>query len=407
MDGTVRREGYLRQLHECRGPEVIKVITGMRRCGKSTLMDQFEEDLRAEGVDDAHIFHMNLESFEGREALSRDELEGRLKALTRDGTVYIMLDEIQEIEGWEMTVASLDLVKNFDIYLTGSNSNMLSTDLSTYISGRYIEVRMLPLSFKEYLELHPGGTEERFAQYVRYGGLPIADPSKGDMFCRQYLEGVFNTVLVKDVLRRLKTDDVGRITAIARFLYSNIGNTTNISAVSEGVGVSGNTAEKYVTGMEAALLFYHSEKYDIVGKKLLKTNGKFYASDTGLRFMALQGSGTTDMSRPIENIVFLELLRRGYTVRTGSYKDKEVDFTAIKGDEVEYYQVTQTMLSEETREREFGSLRPIRDNFPKTILTLDRLGLGTEGGIRVVNLYDWLLSRGPEHHPTDAHIQTG
>lgn len=392
MERTVRRSDYLKQLHESKDATgVVKVITGMRRCGKSTLMEQFIEDLRLEGVDDGHILHINFETFEGYDVISSDELRSKLKALPKDGIVYVLLDEIQDVEGWELIVSSLEEVKNYDVYITGSNSNMLSTDLSTHISGRYIEIRMLPLSFKEYLELHPGDKEERFDQYLRYGGLPDTDPDRGDRFNRGYLEGVFNTVLMKDVLSRLRTDDVNRIRSIARFLYSNIGDVTNIANIAEGTGLNPGTVERYVEGMKSALLFYHAERYDIIGKRLLSTNGKFYSSDVGMRAVALEGSGTDDMSRPLENVVYLELIRRGYTVRVGAYRDKEVDFTAIRGSEVKYYQVALTVLSEDTKKREFRSLMAIRDNFPKTILTTDRFNLGTYDGIMVINVMDWIL----------------
>lgn len=394
MNGTVRRSGYLEQMHGSKGATgVIKVITGMRRCGKSTLMEQFEEDLRSEGVDSNHIFHVNFETFEGYDILSPDELRRQLRALPKDGIVYVMLDEIQDVECWELIVSSLEEVKNYDVYITGSNSDMLSTDLSTHLSGRYIEIKMLPLSFGEYYELHPGNAEDRFVQYLRYGGLPDTDPDRGERHSLGYLEGVFSTVLVKDVLSRLRTDNVNKIRAIARFLYSNVGNITNIAAIAQGTGLNPGTVERYVGGMESALLFYHAEKYDIVGKKLLSTNGKYYASDLGMRYMALKGSGTDDLSRPLENAVYLELIRRGYTVRIGSYRDKEVDFIAVMGNDVEYYQVAMTILSEETKKREFGSLEAIRDNFPKTVLTMDRFNLGNFGGIRVVNVIDWMLGR--------------
>lgn len=394
MDGTVRRSGYLEQMHGSKGVTgVVKVITGMRRCGKSTLMEQFEEDLRSEGVDSNHIFHVNFETFEGYDIISPDELRRQLRTLPKDGIVYVMLDEIQDVEGWELIVSSLEEVKNYDVYITGSNSDMLSTDLSTHLSGRYIEIKMLPLSFGEYYELHPGNPEDRFVQYLRYGGLPDTDPDRGERHSLGYLEGVFSTVLVKDVLSRLRTDDVNKIRAIARFLYSNAGNITNIATIAQGTGLNPGTVERYVGGMESALLFYHAEKYDIVGKKLLSTNGKYYASDLGMRYMALKGSGTDDLSRPLENAVYLELIRRGYTVRIGSYRDKEVDFTAVMGNDVEYYQVAMTILSEETKKREFGSLEAIRDNFPKTVLTMDRFNLGNFGGIRVVNVIDWMLGR--------------
>lgn len=394
MNGTVRRSGYLAQLHASKDSTgVVKVVTGMRRCGKSTLMEQFIDDLKAEGVEDDHIFHMNFETFEGYDMISPDSLRDGLRSLPRNGMVYILLDEIQNVKGWELIVASLEAEKNFDVYITGSNSEMLSTDLATHLSGRYIEIGMLPLSFGEFLELHPGDTDGRFVQFLRYGGLPDTDPDRGEKHSLGYLEGVFDTVLMKDVLSRLKTDEVSRLRSIARFLYSNIGSATNIAAISKGTSLNHVTVDKYVTAMESAQLFYRSEKYDIVGKRLLSTNGKYYASDLGMRYMALKGSGIDDMSKPLENAVFLELVRRGYTVRTGSYRDREVDFIAIKGSEVEYYQVAMTIMSDDAKEREFRSLESIKDNFPKTVLTLDRFNLGTFNGIKAVNAIDWMLGK--------------
>lgn len=387
----VKRTEYLGLLREFKDvPSVIKVITGIRRCGKSTLLDQFAEELRDNGVDSEHIFHMNFESFEGQSTVSSEELKKTLRSLPTSGMVYVMLDEIQNVKGWEMIVAALETVKNYDVYITGSNSHMLSTDLATHLSGRYIELHMFPFSFKEYMQLHPGDKDERFLQYLKYGGLPDADPDRGDRYCRGYLDAAFNTVLVKDILERLKTDDIGVIKSIAVFLYSNIGNITNRSAISKGTGLNQATVNRYVDAMEEALLFHHADRYDMVGKKLLSTNGKYYASDVGMRNNAMAG-GTPDIGRSMENVVFLELLRRGYKVRIGSYRDKEIDFTAVKGEETEYYQVSETMLAPETKEREMRPLRSVKDNFPKTVLTLDRFGLGNYDGIQTVNIIDWLL----------------
>ena len=387
----VKRTEYLGLLREFKDvPSVIKVITGIRRCGKSTLLDQFAEELRDNGVDSEHIFHMNFESFEGQSTVSSEELKKTLRSLPTSGMVYVMLDEIQNVNGWEMIVAALETIKNYDVYITGSNSHMLSTDLATHLSGRYIEIHMFPFSFKEYMQLHPGDKDERFLQYLRYGGLPDADPDRGDRYCRGYLDAAFNTVLVKDILERLKTDDIGVIKSIAVFLYSNIGNITNRSAISKGTGLNQATVNRYVDAMEEALLFHHADRYDMVGKKLLSTNGKYYASDVGMRNNAMAG-GTPDIGRSMENVVFLELLRRGYKVRIGSYRDKEIDFSAVRGEETEYYQVSETMLAPETKEREMRPLRSVKDNFPKTVLTLDRFGLGNYDGIQTVNIIDWLL----------------
>ncbi len=391
---TVRRERYLKDLHEGRSAKnVIKVITGMRRCGKSTLLDQFISDLKLNGVLDSDIIHINFDSFEGQKYQNYIELNNMLEsAVSAEKEYYVILDEIQNVEGWEKTVAALNTIKSCDVYLTGSNSAMLSTELSTHISGRYVEIKMLPLSFKEYVEFHqPEDIEKSFSEYLKYGSLPDVNPKLGERFCESYLEGVFNTVLIKDILLRIKTDDVKKITSIARFLYSNIGNITNIASIAKGAEINPVTASRYVTEIENALLFYHSEKYDIVGKRLLQTNGKYYASDLGMRRIVLKDIHDTDVSRPLENLVYLELIRRGYTVRTGSFRDFEVDFIAFKGDSTEYYQVTLSMLSEGTRKRELRSLECIKDNYHKTILTTDRIGLGSENGIRIVNVIDWLL----------------
>lgn len=392
MGKMLIRSYYLSRLRQFQDvPSVIKVITGMRRCGKSTLLEQFVECLRGQGVDESHICFINFELFEGQELSSSERLRKHLRNLPTDSMTYVLLDEVQDVDGWERIVSALEASRKFDIYLTGSNSDMLSTDLATHLSGRYLELRMLPFSFAEYLELHPGDTQERFVQYMRYGGIPDVDPDRGDAYCMSYLDGVFNTVLVKDILSRLRTDDVGKVGSIARFLYSNIGNVTNRSAIAKGTGLSQSTVDRYVDEMGSALLFYYAERYDLVGKRLLSTNGKYYASDLGLRTVSLRGAVVPDLSRPLENIVFLELVRRGYTVRVGSYRDYEVDFTVLRGDRTEYYQVAQSVMSQDTKEREIRPLRAIRDNYRKTILTLDRFGLGSDLGIEIVNVVDWLL----------------
>lgn len=392
----VLRKDYLSLLEAGKDQnDVIKVLTGMRRSGKSTLMGQFIEKLKADGVPDDRIFLINFEMAEYQYLNDRVVLnKWILDNIPKEGQCYVFLDEIQNVNDWEMSVSALQVMPNCDVYITGSNSKMLSSELSTHISGRYIQVRVLPLSFNEYLELHPSDDKNgRFRDYLRYGALPVVNPDSDRIFIEGLLEGIFNTVLVKDVLSRLRTDDVSKITAIARFLYSNIGNITNIDNIATETGISNPTVSKYVEEMSKAFLFYYAEKYDIVGKKILKTNGKFYASDLGMRNAILGLGLARDISKPLENVVFMELLRRGYEVRIGSYRDWEVDFTAIGPDGVEYYQICETMLSDETYKRESRPFKAIKDNFPKTILTLDRFGLGNDEGIKIVNLVDWLLDK--------------
>ena len=392
----VLRKDYLSLLEAGKDENtVVKVITGMRRSGKSTLMNQFIEKLKAAGVSDDRIFLINFEMAEYQYINDRTILnKWILDNIPKEGQCYVFLDEIQNVNDWEMSVSALQIMPNCDVYITGSNSKMLSSELSTHISGRYTEVKVLPLSFSEYLELHPSDDKDsRFRDYLRYGGLPVVNPDSDRTFIEGLLEGIFNTVLVKDVLYRLKTDDVSKITAIARFLYSNIGNITNIDNIATETGISNPTVSKYVEEMSKAFLFYYAEKYDIVGKKILKTNGKFYASDLGMRNVIIGLGLARDISKPLENVVFMELLRRGYEVRIGSYRDWEDYFTAIGPDGVEYYQICETMLSDDTYKRESRPFKAIKDNCPKTILTLDKFGLGSDDGIKIVNLVDWLLDK--------------
>ena len=392
----VLRKDYLSLLEAGKDENaVVKVITGMRRSGKSTLMNQFIEKLKAAGVSDDRIFLINFEMAEYQYINDRTILnKWILDNIPKEGQCYVFLDEIQNVNDWEMSVSALQIMPNCDVYITGSNSKMLSSELSTHISGRYTEVKVLPLSFSEYLELHPSDDKDsRFRDYLRYGGLPVVNPDSDRTFIEGLLEGIFNTVLVKDVLYRLKTDDVSKITAIAKFLYSNIGNITNIDNIATETGISNPTVSKYVEEMSKAFLFYYAEKYDIVGKKILKTNGKFYASDLGMRNVIIGLGLARDISKPLENVVFMELLRRGYEVRIGSYRDWEVYFTAIGPDGVEYYQICETMLSDDTYKRESRPFKAIKDNCPKTILTLDKFGLGSDDGIKIVNLVDWLLDK--------------
>ena len=393
MEKLVRRERYMAMLRAGRGVrDVVKVVTGMRRAGKSTLLDMYGDELVADGVDEGDIVRINFETFEYRDVADRRELDRILVERIGDsGMKYVFLDEVQNVDGWEESVSSLINTGRCDVYITGSNSRMLSSDLTTHIAGRFVEVTVLPFSFSEYMELHPGDRTARFRSYLRFGSLPEVYPDRGEAFCDVQLRGIFNTVLVEDVLGRLGTGDAGTLRSIARFLYTNVGNETNTDAMARALGVGNGTVDRYVSKLEEAFLFHHCEKYDVQGRRVLKTNGKYYASDLGLRNAALLGAGGTDVSRPLENVVYLELVRRGYTVRVGSFRDREVDFTAVRDGVTEYYQVCLTMMSEDTREREFRSLRSIRDNFPKTVLTLDQFGLGNEDGIGVVNVLDWLL----------------
>ena len=383
----VPREKYLNLLNAAKGmTNTAKVITGMRRTGKSTLMRQFRDSLN----EDDNVIFLDLD------AIGEDIDAARLKELIMDGMCgqdihYIFIDEIQNVDGWERMVAGLIARRDCDLYITGSNSKMLSSELATKISGRYIEIQVLPFSFKEYMMLHPGDRTSVFNDYMRYGALPIIQPERGLEICDMQLNDVFNTVLVKDVLAHVGSNDVNKLVSIARYLFSNAGNVTNIDNISKDLNIGYPTVQKYVNEMISAHLFEYCERYDIVGRRVLQSKGKYYATDVGMRRVLMRGSQITDISRALENIVYVELRRRYRTVRVGSYRDCEVDFTVSNFDDVEYYQVCQTMMSDDTKEREFRSFRKIGDNYRKIILTLDTFGLGTYDGIQVMNVIDWLL----------------
>lgn len=388
------RRAYLERIGAGRDDcDVVKVITGIRRCGKSVLLRLYREELISSGADESDIFYLDFESFEGRKIKTCEQLDSLIAPLIPDGrTYYILLDEIQNVKGWELTLASLNSRGNCDVYITGSNSDMLSSELATHISGRHVEIRVLPLSLKEFCEKNGYDDREKaLRDYMEFGGLPGVDPSRGREYCWDYLQGVFSTVMVKDVMRRSGVADPGKISAIAHFLQSNIGNITNDDAIARSLGLGGATVGRYLSAMLEAFLFFRCPRYDMVGRNLLKTNGKYYVADLGMRNAELGMSTGEDISRPLENIVFLELMRRGYDLRVGSYRDSEIDFIAKRHGKVEYFQVCQTLLSDGTMNREMRPLSKTGDNRPKTILTLDRFGLGDYEGVSIVNLADWLM----------------
>lgn len=388
----IKRLDYLRFLKDSTGKtDLVKVLTGMRRTGKTTVMLQHMGFIRSSGVPEESICYIDLDLL-GEEIDSQELKEMLQPCLGREGLHYIMIDEIQDVEGWERVIAMLVARRDCDIYITGSNSKMLSSELSTKLSGRYMEVEILPLSFKEFVELHGGDENDRFLQYIRYGPLPSIEPDRGDRVCRAQSEGVYNTVMMKDILSHT-SGNADKLRSVCRFLFSNVGRVTNAERISTELKLSDDTVRKYLDALLEAHLFYHAERYDIVGKNVFRSKGKYYATDTGMRNLLVNANGLRDISAPLENIVFFELLRRGWRVFVGSYRDKEVDFIAIREDEIRYYQVSQTIMAEETYSREIGPLKAIGDNYPKTILTLDRFGLGNDSGIRTINLIDWLMGR--------------
>ena len=403
----VQRKEYLDQLINWRDEQVIKVVTGIRRCGKSTLLLQFQQWLKENGVTDEQIVSVNFEELEYEELLDYKKLYQYLKERLVSGkTTYIFLDEIQKVSCFEKVVDSLYVKPNVDLYITGSNAYMLSGDLATLLTGRYVEIKMLPLSFGEFLSMTGLEPEQGFPEYLRSGGMPyIATMNRTDEKVSTYLEGIYNTVIVKDIEDRQarkesdpskrKITDIALLKTIAKYLASVIGNPVSVRSItdyliSNGRKISPNTVNDYVEALTESFIFYPAERFDIVGKQLLKANRKMYIVDLGLRNHILPRR-SYDLGFSLENMVYFELLRRGYKVTIGRVGNTEVDFVAEKQGAYEYFQVTADMTAKETFDREIRPLENIRDNYEKTILTMDRLTPGNYNGIQVRYLLDWLI----------------
>nr|DAM28108.1 MAG TPA: putative ATPase (AAA+ superfamily) [Caudoviricetes sp.] len=400
----IERPLYLQKLFSFRDKPVIKVITGIRRCGKSSILKTFAERLQQEGVASNRLIQINFEDLR----YDNMDYQGLNKMLLDllppgDDKVYIFLDEIQRVPGWEKVANSLQLNPRIDLYLTGSNAYLLSSELSTYLSGRYVEIKMLPLSFKEFLTFYTFPENmpnpEKFSLYLRFGGMPsLMDYNFNETQSGEMLDSIYNTVLMKDIISRDTVKDVMVLQRTVRFLADNIGNMTSINKITntlvdeKSLSFKNNKlVESYVSLLKNAFIFYQADRYDIKGKELLRSREKYYIVDSGLRTYLL--GRVSDTGRLLENIVYFELLRRGYTVTVGKIDDKEVDFVATKMNDKKYVQVTETMAGEETRERELTPLRLIRDNFEKIVLTADVLFTGTtDDGIKIVNVVDWLLA---------------
>lgn len=406
----VERKEYLEKLKLWKDEQVIKVVTGIRRCGKSTLLMQYQDYLKQSGVDADRIIAINFEELEYEELCDYKKLYEYIKArLSSDKTTYIFLDEIQKVPCFEKVVDSLYVKKGTDIYITGSNAYMLSGDLATLLSGRYVEISMLPLSFTEYLQVNSKEKDSAFADYMRYGGMPfIATAEKTEEKITTYLEGIYNTVIVKDIEDRQKrkewdNSDTGRITdisllkTIAKYLSSVIGSLVTVRSitnylVSSGRKISPNTVSDYVNALTESFIFYPAERFDIVGKQLLKTNTKYYMVDLGIRNLILPKK-SYDLGFSVENVVYFELLRRGYKVSVGKYGNTEIDFVAEKNGELEYIQVTADMTAKETFDREMAPLTAVKDNYRKRVLTLDKFTVGNYDGIEVKNVVEWLTDK--------------
>jgi predicted AAA+ superfamily ATPase len=395
----VRRDRYLKLLHEFKGEPLVKIITGMRRCGKSTLMKMLMADLLEGGVDKNNILYMNFEDPKnahiGDGATLLNEVMAKVEL--KKG-IYLFFDEIQDLIGWEKAINSMRY-SGADIYVTGSNAKLLVSDFSTYLSGRYIEIEVYPLSFREYFDFVGGDKREvdrLLSDYMRYGGLPYAVlERKNKKNIDLVISAVFDTVFIKDIVKRNEIRDVTAIENVIKFVMKNIGNLTSIKSVSDYITSKGGkvtppTIDNYLQYAESAYLIYRASKYDLKKKEYLRTLNKFYISDLGVRNIAV-GVDDNDISGLLENIVYMELLFRGKKVAVGKVDENEVDFIVMGTETREYYQVTTSLFDTSVKDREFGSLKKIKDNYPKTVITLQPYPSRSIDGIRVVSLADFLF----------------
>ena len=398
----IERKEYLKQLLSCKDQNIIKVLTGIRRCGKSTILKLYQEYLLNNGIDPSQIISINFEELEYEDLQDYKKLYQYIKdRLVENKMMYIFLDEIQNVPSYEKVVDSLHVKENIDIYITGSNSYIFSGQLATYLSGRYIEIPVLPLSFKEVYNPQTN-KEEAFQKYIKTGGFPyIHQIQLLNEQIDMYLEGIYNTVIVKDIEERINrknsksVTDIALLKAISKYLSSVVGSPVSIRSItnyfkSNERTTSPNTISNYVEALCESYLYYPVEVMDVSGKEVLKSNKKYYIVDPGIRNYILPKQ-FYDLGFTIENIVYLELLRRRYNVNIGRNGRTEVDFIAKRNDVYTYIQVTASLVDENTFNREIRPLKQIKDNYEKIILTLDRYTLGNYEGIKVINIIDWLL----------------
>ena len=409
MKELVDRPEYLNQLILNKDIDLVKIVSGIRRSGKSSILDLFHQHLLDTGIPEANIIHMNLESLRYRDLTDYltfyDYVSERI---SHNGRTYLIFDELQTVEHWEKAIESFRIDFDVDIYITGSNAYLLSSEFSTLLAGRYIEIRVLPLSFKEFLtfyEFNPEiSIEEKFQKYLQFGGMPVLKEFQFNVSgINQALEGIYSTIVLRDVLQRNPQINQNTLHKVVLFLSSNIGSITSPNKIgnvlsAEGdikktkeKNIAGKTVERYISMLQNAFIIYSINRYDIKGKQLLKTLGKNYLVDMGFRNLLL-GYRDADRGHIIENIVFLELLRRHYRVYIGKVGENEIDFIAEKPEEKIYIQVTESMQSPETRQRELRPLQLIPDNYEKIILSMDRSFITSYDGMKSINLIDWLLS---------------
>ena len=407
----IDRKEYLDFLVKSKDRQIIKIVSGVRRCGKSTLFEIYKDFLLENGVAKNQIISINFEDMDYEELTDYKKLYEYIKSkMIEDKRNYIFLDEIQHVDKFEKVVDSLFIKENTDLYITGSNAYFMSSELATLLSGRYIELKMLPLSFKEYyqakLEYEKLEQKENrilktliqyYNEYIVNSSFPYTLQLDSDLKnIHEYLSGIYNSVLLKDIVARLKISDVMRLESVVKYIFDNIGNLTSLSKIgntltSMGRKTDAKTIEKYIRGLTDSLLVHEVSRYNIKGKEFLSTLSKYYVADLGLRQMIL-GNRNIDMGHILENVIYLELLRRKGNVYVGQFDKNEIDFVVINSNEIEYYQVALTVLDENTLKRELDAFKNIKDNYPKYLITLDDVMVNTDyDGIKVVNALEWLL----------------
>ena len=407
----IDRKEYLDFLVKSKDRQIIKVVSGVRRCGKSTLFEIYKDFLLENGVAKNQIISINFEDMDYEELTDYKKLYEYIKSkMIGDKKNYIFLDEIQHVDKFEKVVDSLFIKENTDLYITGSNAYFMSSELATLLSGRYIKLKMLPLSFKEYyqakLEYEKMEQKENrisktliqyYNEYIVNSSFPYTLQLDSDLKnIHEYLSGIYNSVLLKDIVARLKISDVMRLESVVKYIFDNIGNLTSLSKIgntltSMGRKTDAKTIEKYIRGLTDSLLVHEVSRYNIKGKEFLSTLSKYYVADLGLRQMIL-GNRNIDMGHILENIIYLELLRRKGNVYVGQFDKNEIDFVVINSNEIEYYQIALTVLDENTLKRELDAFKNIKDNYPKYLITLDDVMVNTDyDGIKVVNALEWLL----------------
>ena len=407
----IDRKEYLDFLVKSKDRQIIKVISGVRRCGKSTLFEIYKDFLLENGVAKNQIISINFEDMDYEELTDYKKLYEYIKSkMIEDKRNYIFLDEIQHVDKFEKVVDSLFIKENTDLYITGSNAYFMSSELATLLSGRYVELKMLPLSFKEYyqakLEYEKLEQKENrilktliqyYNEYIVNSSFPYTLQLDSDLKnIHEYLSGIYNSVLLKDIVARLKISDVMRLESVVKYIFDNIGNLTSLSKIantltSMGRKTDAKTIEKYIRGLTDSLLVHEVSRYNIKGKEFLSTLSKYYVTDLGLRQMIL-GNRNIDMGHILENIIYLELLRRKGNIYVGQFDKNEIDFVIVNSNEIEYYQVALTVLDENTLKRELDAFKNIKDNYPKYLITLDDVMVNTDyDGIKVVNALEWLL----------------